>query len=51
MECNITLDNTTKEKEKFDSEYKRGFNDGLESANKRCLENGFRDGVQVGFYY
>ena len=48
MDCNnFTLDNSINEKEKFGSEYKRGYNDGLESAVKRCVENGFRDGVQV----
>ena len=41
------MDNSGKEKEMFNSEYRRGYEDGLASAANRCYEEGFRDGVQV----
>ncbi len=44
---NENLDNSSIEKEKYNSEYKRGLEEGLASASTRCYESGFRDGVQV----
>jgi hypothetical protein len=47
VKSEFDMDNTHKEKEMYNSEYKRGYDDGIIAAENRCYENGFRDGVQV----
>jgi|LauGreDrversion4_2_1035121.scaffolds.fasta_scaffold2968436_1 hypothetical protein len=41
------LDNSAHLKQQYDSEYKRGLEEGISTAGNRCYESGFRDGVQV----
>jgi flagellar biosynthesis/type III secretory pathway protein FliH len=42
------------EKEAFDQNYKKGYDDGVVSAEAKSYENGFREGVQngleIGYY-
>jgi aspartate carbamoyltransferase regulatory subunit len=47
VKSEFDMDNTHKEKEMYNCEYKRGYDDGIIAAENRCYENGFRDGVQV----
>jgi hypothetical protein len=48
---NENLDSSTYLKEQYDSEYKRGREDGISTAGNRSQESGFRDGVQVNLIY
>jgi flagellar biosynthesis/type III secretory pathway protein FliH len=47
VESDFEINKMQQEKQMYNSEYKRGHDDGIIAAENRCYENGFRDGVQV----